>query len=197
VALSAQEAKLILRQTPSFMRPEKPGYSDGVSVRALRELGKRMLLPQPPRVVYPGSSVDTGVAEVFGKENVTHIDTHEAAMAVMALGGYEAVAGPVDDYAGDPFDLMVVRSALVLSEELIEDLITTTGYLISNNWFRGTVPLMEQDRLRLVAAHSDGSLDGTSYGSRPAGRRLAEHLEHEAIYGPAYSGNLFLYQKRS
>lgn len=183
--LSQERGREILENAPGYMTPEI-GSKMGISKDALREFAGCMSLPNPPRILHPGSSTDTGVAEVFGRENVVNLDSHSEAMAVMSQHGYLAIDCPIDSYEAPPFDLMVVRSAPILEEGLINRLIKPGGYLITNTWHMHAADLVKNDELRLIGAFAEDAL---------LNKEVARSLLSTYAQGATdYTNELFLYQ---
>ena len=126
------------------------------------------------RIVYPGSSGDTTVAELFGYERVTHIDYDPHVMKVMAKLGFISFTGSCFEYAGtfasqvrkeNRYDLLVNLMAPMVTPDTVDWLLKPGGYLVTDD-------LLAADMLerRGFAAHIP-----TPYDREPvSGRHFAQ-----------------------
>lgn len=137
------------------------GDTDDEFVIKVAELTEHFNL-HPQRVLYPGSSQHAGVARVFGKDKVVHVDPDANAIAVMAKEGYQTQAGKVEEYESDQqFDLIVSFNAGTVEPNEIERLLTPSGYVIANNWHGSANRMSSYDNFRLLGAVLPSYHDGT------------------------------------
>ena len=153
------------------------GDSDDSFVCALRGIKDKLNLEDGSTVVYPGSHTHVGVARVFGKENVTHVDPDHEATQVLAKADFKAVETGVEDYEPDePADVMVALNSYGSpTSEIVQRLVKPGGFVIANNYTHWANKLNGlQDSLRLVAAIMP------SYGAADARLVEASELPEEA-----------------
>lgn len=140
--------------------PEVYGDDDDSFVIQAREL-VRLFNVEPQKVLYPGSSTHAGVARIFGKDKVTHVDPDPSAMSAMAEGGYQAVTSTIEDYdTAEPFDLIVSFNAGTLEPDEIQRLLSPTGYVIANNWHGSANRMAEYEDFKLLGAVLPSYTDG-------------------------------------
>ncbi len=130
------------------------------SLRAIRD---HLDLPEHPSVIYPGSSTHIGVARVFGKENVIHVDPDERATNTLSNHDYRVAVQGISDYEpAKPSDLMVALNSYgELGEDDVDRLIKGGGYLITNNYTNWAGDGMRLKNLSLVGAFLPSYFEGS------------------------------------
>lgn len=117
-------------------KPEVFGDDEDEFVIALRKLKQQLGMNDTSVVIYPGSGTHVGVARVFGKDNVIHVDPDVGSTEVLAERGYLAAASRVEEYSPvKPVDAMVALNSYgVPTAEMVTRLVKPGGYVIANNW---------------------------------------------------------------
>jgi len=120
------------RQDPELYGSEKEdSYTKG-----LKELKHKMGIPTDSKVIYPGSNTHTGVALVFGADNVTHVDPDEAVCRVLGRAGYSAEPSTIEDF--QPVELadgiVTFNSYGTPTEEVLARTVKPGGFIITNNY---------------------------------------------------------------
>lgn len=94
------------------------------------------------RIVYPGSSGDSTVADLFGYERVTHLDYDPYTMRMMAKLGFISFTGSCFEFGGtfasqvrkeDRYDLAVNLMAPMITSDTVDWLIKPGGYLFTDD----------------------------------------------------------------
>lgn len=112
---------------------ETKPYHNEVLLKVFNEVKTTLHLPENPAVLYPGSSVDTTVAESFGKENVLHLDLNTESIKILLGEGYRAIAGDTQEITSDnQFDLVVLWNSGVTPDSIL-NLVKGGGYVLANN----------------------------------------------------------------
>lgn len=131
------------------------GDEDDGFVRSLRRIKQDFAIARGSSVLYPGSSTHVGVARVFGKEHVIHVDPEEGAVRTLRAAGYLAVQQRVEDYApAAPADVLVALNSYGSpTAEAIERQVRFGGMIIANNWTSWAHELNQlSSHTRLLAA---------------------------------------------
>jgi hypothetical protein len=136
-------------------RPEVSGDTDDGFVNSLRTIKQVLDVEDGASVIYPGSGVHAGVARVFGKEYVVHVDPDGDACKTLDDNGYVAVQSTIEDYA--PHEsadgIVALNSYGAPSEELIDLLVKPGGFVVANNYTHWASALSKMDKtLELVGA---------------------------------------------
>lgn len=190
------------------------GDTDDDFVIKIRELTEHFNL-HPQNVLYPGSNQHAGVARVFGRDRVMHVDPDAASMETMSKEGYQVDANRVEDYKpGKQFDLIVSYNAGTIEPDEIERLLSPTGYVIANNWHGSANRMATYKNFRLMGAilpsihegtvvDSDTAVQGlgtTRIGVIPGGIIVTGEAVDEATMSVFDNKNspdgLFLFQRR-
>lgn len=145
-------AKRILANNP-LERQDKleiSGDLDDSFVTALKGIKDLIGIKPDASVIYPGSSTHVGVARVFGKEAVTHVDPDERVKVALEESGYRGVTSGIEQYVPDePVDVIVALNSYGKPDaDIISRLVKPGGWIIANNytgWARdvNTVPGLE------------------------------------------------------
>jgi hypothetical protein len=117
----------------------------------MESLGEKMGVS----VIYPGSGAHVGVARVFGKEYVVHVDPDTDAFDALNNNGYAAVKSTIEDYMpAEPADGMVALNSYgTPSKELIGRLVKSGGFVVANNYTHWASELAKMgETLELVGA---------------------------------------------
>jgi hypothetical protein len=136
-------------------KPEVFGDEDDEFVKWLKGIKQFLGINGDISVIYPGSSTHVGVARVFGKGNVTHVDPNSDAVEVLTNNGYGAIESTIEDYR--PAELadgvVALNSYGAPSAELIDKLVKPGGFVIANNHTHWAAELAKLgDTLKLVGA---------------------------------------------
>lgn len=153
--LSRDEELLMAMLNKKNKKLETFGDTEDEFVKALRGLQQLVGLEDSASVIYPGSSTHVGVARVFGKGNVVHVDPDSGAMDVLTEQGYLAVESTIEAYSPDkPVDAIVALNSYgVPTAETITRLVKPGGFVIANNWTHWAAELAKLgDTLELVGA---------------------------------------------
>lgn len=123
-----------LRDEPKEL--EVYGDEDDAFVVQLRNIAQKLGISQDVSVIYPGSHVHVGVARVFGKEHVTHVDPDADAMRAMQKAGYSVVELPIEEYIPEqPAGLVVALNSYGQpTRKVMDRLLVPGGYVVANNW---------------------------------------------------------------
>ena len=130
------------------------GDTDDEFVVRLRQIKELSGLQDGAEVIYPGSSTHVGVARVFGKEHVTHVDPDEKAMVAMSDAGYLTETCTIEDYRPEqPADAIIALNSYGKpTQELIGALVRPGGIVVANNHTHWAAALNEQEGLTLMGA---------------------------------------------
>ncbi len=141
--------RVISRQPEVFGDDEKDEF-----VVALKRIKTQLGIEPGSSVIYPGSSTHAGVARVFGKEHVQHVDPDGAAMKVMEAEGYNVTVSTIEDYHPlEQADVMVALNSYgVVTPEILDRLIKKGGYIIANNHTYWAHEIVEMHTTELVGA---------------------------------------------
>ena len=148
------EALMALLRNTLSRKPEIFGDEEDEFVMALRDIASCLRLGSDVSVIYPGSSTHAGVARVFGKDHVQHVDPDEGAMDVMSAHGYKTTISTIEEYAPtEQADVMVALNSYgEPTLEVIERLVKDGGYIIANNYTRWAYSIMKTGTAELVGA---------------------------------------------
>jgi len=149
IALQQELTEAGSRRYELFGADDKDGFV--VGLRALRDF---LDLPDDPKVVYPGSSTHVGVAYVFGKNNVTHVDPEKGACESLEAAGYHTRVCGIEDYHPDEkADLMIALNSYgEATSVMVREVMEPGGLVISNNYTGWAVDLSKLDNVTLIAA---------------------------------------------
>lgn len=130
------------------------GDEDDAFVSRLRSLKDALDVPDDAKVVYSGSSTHVGVARVFGKENVVHVDPEEEACDALSAAGYIAEALKIEDYHPEKkVDVLVgLNSYGTPNEEAIKSIVKPGGLIVVNNYTHWASELNQLEGVTLKAA---------------------------------------------
>ena len=130
------------------------GDEDDVFVTRLKSLKDALDVPDDANVVYSGSSTHVGVARVFGKERVVHVDPDEEACGALRSAGYIAEELQIEDYhPKEKVDLLVgLNSYGTPDEEVIKNTVKSGGWIIVNNYTHWASELSRLEGVSLKAA---------------------------------------------
>lgn len=142
---------------PSFEKVdayELSGDMDDSFVTTLRGIKDWLQIPDDATVIYPGSSVHVGVARVFGKENVVHVDPDEIAARSLSGADYMAVESTIEEYIPEePVDVMVALNSYgKITDTILERLLKPGGLVIANNYTHWAHDLSEMPGVTLESA---------------------------------------------
>ena len=123
-------------------------------VQSLRVLKDALHIHEDAQVVYPGSSTHVGVARVFGKECVTHVDPEDEACSVLKNAGYTAEAIGIEDYhPKEPADLMVALNSYgEPTAKMLKNVLKPGGLVITNNYTHWATELSAIEGVTLQSA---------------------------------------------
>jgi hypothetical protein len=198
---------------------EISGDTDDSFVIGLRSLKDRFKIANNASVIYPGSSTHVGVARVFGKANVVHVDPELEAVKTLKEAGYKAEALGIEDYRPDSLaDIMVALNSYGSpTEEIVERLVKPGGYVIANNYTQWANklnllesavklkavlgPSFNSDDARIVDAielpDDVSAINTTYYNMGPGGALIEGTLEDHnfAAEIPLYPDALFVFER--
>ncbi len=137
------------------------GDCDDAFVNRLKDLNESLNVPDDAHIIYSGSSTHVGVARVFGKKNVVHVDPEEQACDLLSAAGYIAEALKIEDYHPDEkADVLVALNSYgTPSEEVIRNTVKPGGVIITNNYSHWANELNKLDGVTLKAALMPSYLD--------------------------------------
>jgi hypothetical protein len=138
-----------------FNRPyEITGDTEDDFVQALRTLQRFVPIAAGVRVVYPGSKTHVGVARVFGKDAVMHVDTNSRAVECLLAHGYQAEVASLEDYTPPaPYDVMVgMNLPDTTAAQHLGSLVRPGGLVVVNNATGWARDLAVNNRARLYSA---------------------------------------------
>lgn len=138
-------------------KPEIYGDEEDAFVLAIREIAERFEIPLGAEVIYPGSATHVGVARVFGKENVVHVDpdsSKEGYADVMEGEGYHFAEVGIEGFTPEePADVMVAWNSYgEPSSEIVTQTMKQGGIIITNNWTHWATRLSKLPNLQLEGA---------------------------------------------
>lgn len=131
------------------------GDTDDSFVDSLKTIIHSLGEKKDVSVIYPGSGAHVGVARVFGKEHVVHVDPDTDAFDALNNNGYAAVKSTIEDYMPNaPADGMVALNSYgTPSKELIGRLVKPGGFVVANNYTHWASVLAKMgETLELVGA---------------------------------------------
>ena len=118
------------------IRPEVFGDCEDHFVVALRGIKTDIPLADDVKIAYPGSGTHVGVARVFGRENVTHVDPDATACSALTEAGYRAEAVGIENFCPpEPIDgIVALNSYGSPTHEIITKIVKPGGFIIANNY---------------------------------------------------------------
>lgn len=133
---------------------ELGGDMDDSFVTTLRGVKDWLQIPDDANIVYPGSSAHVGVARVFGKENVVHVDPDEIAVRTLTSADYAAVKSTIEEYKPvEPADVMVALNSYgSITADVLERLVKPGGIVIANNYTHWAHELSKLPNVTLESA---------------------------------------------
>lgn len=141
-----------LRQEPQRLEILDDG--EDAFVMGLRALKDEFQIPDGVSVMYPGSSTHVGVARVFGKEAVTHIDPDEHAVEALDRNGYKTAKCGIEEYL--PVErhdgLIALNSYGRPTDEVLSKTLKPGGFIIANNYTHWAHMLQALSGVTLEAA---------------------------------------------
>jgi hypothetical protein len=129
------------------------GDTEDEFVSKLRELKEVLDIKDGAAVIYPGSSSHLGVARVFGREHVVHVDPDKRAALALDEAGCTVVQAGIEDYHPEkPADVMVALNSYGSpSEAMVGSLIKPGGWIITNNYTEWAHEISELPGVKLEA----------------------------------------------
>lgn len=123
-------------------------------VLALRDLKAQLDLADGTKVIYPGSSTHVGVARVFGKENVVHVDPSEEACQSLSGSGYQVAQTGIEDYLpSEKADLLVALNSYgEPTPAILERVLEPGALIIANNYTLWAHELNAIDGVAMIGA---------------------------------------------
>jgi hypothetical protein len=152
--------------SPEHVRSlELSATEDDEFVESLQSIRDKLDLPENAEVIYPGSGDHIGVARVFGRDHVVHVDPDEHAINVLEHHGFKAVAEKISDYSPrDRSDAIVALNSYGrLTEEDVNRLLKDGGYLVTNNYTGWANDAASLENLSLVGGMIPSYSDGAYY----------------------------------
>lgn len=133
-----------------------------VALRGVSEwLNQRGILADNATLLYPGSSTHVGVARVFGRGNVIHIDPDEAAVEALQDHDYQAVASGIESYepqeAAD--GMVALNSYGEPTKAMIDKLVRLGGVIVANNHTDWAHKLNDLPGIELLAMVTPSYMD--------------------------------------
>lgn len=109
---------------------------DDEFVQALRKLITHYNIDPGVLVVHPGSGTHVGVARVFGKEHVVHVDPDNGVIGALTASDYRAELSKIEEYnPREKAGLMVaLNSCGVPDREMLSRVLEPGALIISNNY---------------------------------------------------------------
>ncbi len=123
-------------------------------VKTIRDLKERLGIADGSKVVYPGSSTHVGVARVFGKERVVHVDPSEEACEALEVSGYLVEQMRIEDYVPDEkADVIVALNSYgEPTAAMLEQVLKPGAFVIANNYTHWAAELFALEDVSLVGA---------------------------------------------
>lgn len=141
----------------SYSSEITPGSSE-MSVRQIEMLKELTGTPEGPKV-YLGSAVDTSLAEVYGKQEVIHVDMDEGSIDALKQAGYMGKSLDYESYAaslaeGETIGLLYSRNSGAVPDSLI-DRLADGGLIVANNYHSSADDIAKKKGFELLGASDD------------------------------------------
>lgn len=134
---------------------ELEGGEDNDSfVVALRELRDILSVLENVKVAHSGSGRHTGVAQVFGLENVIHVDPDQATCRLLSDAGYLAQATRIEDFCPSELldGIVALNSYGEPTKQALSKIVKPGGFIIVNNWTHWAARLAAMPGMELTTA---------------------------------------------
>ena len=147
-------------------------------------------------VLYPGSSTHIGVASVFGKEHVTHVDIDPDATRLLQEEGYASVLGAVEQLvAPEKYDVFVSYNSGTVNKEELERLLNPGGLIIANNWHGSANELFEQSGCELIGVVYIDEAGNAKASNQHTAKTMIGTMVVDEFETPLFPDELFIFQQ--